>query len=306
MSVSDFVVSMFLHYRVGHQHRNREVFNYYKYPDLSSNCIHASDLPECDPDHIRIVVVSDTHNRHESLDYLPPCDILVHCGDVLMTGRRLSPESQKKIFENFDTWMGSTPSNNRIFVAGNHDHILGHHVSSKEERKRMFRNAEYVENDILHMDEGISIYATPLSMGASGNRAFQSSEFLDHTIEKANRARNHLNEVDILLTHGFGSGISDLIPHNLHLCGHFHKMYGVSVVSVLQEYEGNVWREKRLKAKTSRSSSHTHEDSTTEGIKTGKVIAKQVRICAAICDGDYNLSNPPIVVDYPRSSFIRK
>lgn len=305
MNISDFAVSAFLHYRVGHGHRKRDFVTYYRFPDLQSRCIEGSELPECDPDHIRIVVVADTHNRHANLDFLPPCDILVHCGDILMTGRMLSFDAQKQIMESFDEWMGTTLSKKRIFVAGNHDHILCHHLSSKEERKRLFHNVEYLENDVVQA-EGLTMYATPLSVGASKNRAFQSSEFLTDSVEKANSVQNQMKEVDILLTHGFGSGIAELIPHNLHLCGHFHEMYGVKVISVLEEYECGVWVERILKHRKSSYSASHYDNDPRYGIRTGRVVAKQVRICAPICDGDYVLSNPPIVVDYPRPRASRK
>jgi hypothetical protein len=212
-----------------------------------------------------------------------------------MTGRILTADSQKILFHSFDKWMGKTSSKQKLFVAGNHDHALSRHFATKHERRSMFSNVEYLENDLVRMEGGLTVFGTPVSMGASRNRAFQSTEFLDESVQAAASISDQIGGVDILLTHGFGSGIGNLLNHNIHLCGHFHEMYGVTVQSVVEQYDDNTWRERRI--------IRGHKDSSSAS-RTGKMYAKQVRICASICDGRYNLTNPPIVVDYPRSSII--
>ena len=39
------------------------------------------------PGLVRLVLVSDTHDRHADLGPLPPGDILLHCGDLTKRGR---------------------------------------------------------------------------------------------------------------------------------------------------------------------------------------------------------------------------
>lgn len=52
------------------------------------------------PDHVRIVLISDTHNQLEKVvSRIPEGDILVHCGDFSNNGERVE-------IEKFDQTMG--------------------------------------------------------------------------------------------------------------------------------------------------------------------------------------------------------
>ncbi|MFZ4726386.1 MAG: metallophosphoesterase family protein [Paludibacter sp.] len=62
----------------------------------------------------RIIAISDTHGRHREL-VIPPCDIIIHCGDVCTDGN----EEQLK---DFFVWYSSLPAKYRLFVSGNHDY----------------------------------------------------------------------------------------------------------------------------------------------------------------------------------------
>ena len=62
---------------------------------------------------MRIVCISDTHERHEEIA-VPPGDILIHAGDMTWQGER-------KPIEDFNAWLGTLPHRHKIVVAGNHD-----------------------------------------------------------------------------------------------------------------------------------------------------------------------------------------
>ena len=64
-------------------------------------------------DVIRIVLISDTHNRHRTMQ-MPEGDILIHAGDFTNNGK------EKEIKE-FDTWLASLDYQHKILVPGNHD-----------------------------------------------------------------------------------------------------------------------------------------------------------------------------------------
>ena len=62
---------------------------------------------------LRLVVISDTHNKHRSLK-LPQGDVLIHCGDF--TDKGTSVEVQ-----DFTKWFIDTPFKHKIVIAGNHE-----------------------------------------------------------------------------------------------------------------------------------------------------------------------------------------
>ena len=64
---------------------------------------------------VRIVIVSDTHLRHRDLPALPPCDVLVHCGDVLLQGGDEQPRAgssgdatRRAILADVAEWLGKS------------------------------------------------------------------------------------------------------------------------------------------------------------------------------------------------------
>ena len=62
---------------------------------------------------VRIVLISDTHNKHEKLE-MPEGDVLIHAGDFTNVG------TEQEIRE-FDMWLASLDFQHKILVPGNHD-----------------------------------------------------------------------------------------------------------------------------------------------------------------------------------------
>jgi len=175
----------------------------------------------------RIVLISDTHNRHGEL-VVPDGDILIHAGDFSLTGYR--PE-----IESFNTWLGTLPHRHKIVVAGNHDRGLEENPGSYEP---LISNAVYLLDSSVICD-GYKIYGAPWTLPC-GNWAFMMKQ-----TEIAAKWDLIPPDTDVLVTHGPPMGYGDLLYSSnrtgdwalltaiekvrpaLHVCGHIHEDYGI-------------------------------------------------------------------------------
>ena len=66
---------------------------------------------------MKILQISDTHNRHRQLRNLPEADVIVHCGDFADNG------TEEEVLD-FLNWYIDLPYKYKIFVTGNHDLCL--------------------------------------------------------------------------------------------------------------------------------------------------------------------------------------
>lgn len=66
---------------------------------------------------MRILQISDTHNRHRLLTNLPAADVIVHCGDFADNG------TEDEVVD-FLNWFIDLPYPYKLFVTGNHDLCL--------------------------------------------------------------------------------------------------------------------------------------------------------------------------------------
>lgn len=66
---------------------------------------------------LRIVHISDTHNRHHLLSNLPDADVIVHSGDFTEQG------TEGEVLD-FLNWFIELPYKYKMFVCGNHDLCL--------------------------------------------------------------------------------------------------------------------------------------------------------------------------------------
>jgi len=105
--------------------------------------------------HVRIVCISDTHN-HQPL--LPNGDILIHAGDLTVSG------TQHEI-DNALSWLESQPHPHKFFIAGNHDRFLvdadiHQYISSR------FPSLTYLQESSAHItihDRTLHIYGSPFT-----------------------------------------------------------------------------------------------------------------------------------------------
>lgn len=66
---------------------------------------------------MKILQLSDTHNRHALLTNLPVADVVVHCGDFTDMG------TETEVLD-FLNWFIVLPFRHKIFVTGNHELCL--------------------------------------------------------------------------------------------------------------------------------------------------------------------------------------
>ena len=118
----------------------------------------------------------------------------------------------------FNDWLSSIPSKQRILIGGNHDTIIEKLGQSKTQE--ILSNATYLLNSSILCDQ-ISIWGCPLSEGESGNISFQSNEFKEDVYNKIP------SKIDILLTHGQCADLETKIKHKIHIWGHAHNAYGI-------------------------------------------------------------------------------
>lgn len=129
----------------------------------------------------RILVLSDTHNRHDQLNlHSEGIDILIHCGDAT---NRSTPQE----FAAFAHWFNQLPHKRKVFIPGNHDYMLT--GSNYYLVKQLFNETVDVLCDDLVEIDGISIF------GASDRGC-----------------GNCPADIDILLTHYPAQGILDEVP----------------------------------------------------------------------------------------------
>lgn len=176
---------------------------------------------------IKLVIISDTHNKHEYL-FVPPGDILIHAGDFSNWGDTES-------VERFNFWLGTLPHPHKIVIAGNHDFCF---EREPEKAQALLTNGTYLQDESI-LIEGIRFCGSPWQPWFH-NWAFnlQRGEEI--------RAKWDLipEDTDVLITHGppygFGDqthrgervGCEDLlevvrrIGPRYHIFGHIHEAYG--------------------------------------------------------------------------------
>ena len=169
---------------------------------------------------MRILHLSDTHNKHWSLHDLPAADVIVHSGDAAAAGN-------SKEITDFFVWFSALDYKYKIFVAGNHDDCLH---EAKSIKKYLPANFYYLCNSGIVI-EGLKFWGVPY-----------------FTLDDVNgRCRHFMAQIpadtDILITHRPPYGILDKtnnsygcihllqavlkVTPRYHFFGHVHGAYGV-------------------------------------------------------------------------------
>jgi Icc-related predicted phosphoesterase len=183
---------------------------------------------------LSIVIISDTHNKHEQL-ILTEADVIIHCGDFTSVGKEYE-------IRNFMKWYsGLNLYKYKICCAGNHD-IL--YEKNRQLAKSLIpSNIIYLEDSGIEI-EGIKFYGTPVQK-IFYNWAFNRSE---STLIKHWQAIP--DNTDVLITHSPPYMIGDYVPRTMqhegspslyeevtkrikpkiHCYGHLHSGYGIHVI----------------------------------------------------------------------------
>ena len=183
----------------------------------------------------KIICISDTHGKHEQLNYdLPEGDMIIHAGDISNVGR-IDEINQ------FTQWFSNLPYKYKIFIAGNHDFGFERIRHSNEIGISIPHGVIYLQDEMVEI-EGIKIYGSPWQ-----------PEFYDWAFnlprgEKIAEKWNMIPEnLDILITHGPPHGILDdtiqgmrvgcedlykrvvEVKPKYHIFGHIHYGYGMKI-----------------------------------------------------------------------------
>jgi len=188
---------------------------------------------------MKIVVISDTHNRHRQL-IIPEGDVLIHAGDISNWG------VSKHIID-FNAWLATLPHQYKLVISGNHDTCLqGKRTpSSITWARKLLSNANYLQDEEITID-GIKFYGTPWTPWY-GDWAFTLKKESDRSLKWNKIPKN----TDVLITHGppysFRDNCSppenskerhvgcnalrktiERIKPRLNVFGHVHIGYGIS------------------------------------------------------------------------------
>lgn len=172
-----------------------------------------------------VCFISDTHRRHREIE-IPPCDVLIHCGDFCSFR-----QDDRETIQDVDEWFSEQPAKKVLCVAGNHDFEL-------ENEGFRFEHAELL-TDRLCQVAGLKIYGSPWCPELAGFAFFRE----DRGLKKA--WRQIPASIDILATHTPPWGILDLpssqtrhlgcrhlqaelarVKPRFHVFGHIHASAG--------------------------------------------------------------------------------
>jgi len=219
---------------------------------------------------MKLVIFSDTHNRHEQMKPLPAGDVLIFCGDAQKSGF-----DDEELHE-FNRWLGRQPYEHRIVIAGNHDRIIEH--DGAEQSRKIFTNAVYLQDSGCEID-GVKFWGSPWQPEFN-NWAFN----LPRGKELAEKWALIPDDIDVLITHGPPQGIFDECPAWRPPRRRGKNTENAGCADLMKAVQ-------RVKPKV-HCFGHIHE-----GGGSVRSIDGTVYVNASICTGDYKPTNPPILVE---------
>lgn len=151
---------------------------------------------------MKIVAISDTHNKHKQLDMskYPKDATLVIAGDITSSGKAHE-------IVDFMLWVESLDFKYKILIAGNHDRGIENLPEDFAELMTDFKDIIYLENSSITLD-GVKFYGTP-NTPAFCNWAFnKTAAEMKETWDKVPE------DTDVLISHGPPNGVLDLVVNN--------------------------------------------------------------------------------------------
>lgn len=177
------------------------------------------ELPQQDEGFLRVAIISDTHENHKSV-MVPEADVLLHCGDILLSSTLAKPERSKRVLQDFNSWLGKLPCGEKVVIGGNHDvalELLG------TEATEVLHNATLLQDSSVVLPiAGIKVYGNGWSRGHSHNQSLQSAKpVISDACEGAH----------VVMTHGCNETIEEVVLRKAQPClwasGHYHERHGV-------------------------------------------------------------------------------
>jgi len=195
---------------------------------------------------MKIVLMSDTHEKRPSV---PDGDVLVHAGDLTMSGKL------SYLIEEME-WMKSLPHPHKILIAGNHDWGFQHLMTQGRE-------------DLAHELAAPMIYLRDSSVTIDGVKFYGSPWqpwFYDwaFNLQRGNEIKKKWDLIpentDVLITHGPPKHVLDWVGKDavgceelavtvnriaprIHVFGHIHCAYGHREYGKTKYYNASVVNE---------------------------------------------------------------
>lgn len=167
-----------------------------------------------------IIAISDTHGRHRELT-VPPCDFLIHCGDICTDGDEYQ-------INDFFEWFSTTPATYKLFVSGNHDYPFVFEPTAA--LSLLPPNIIFLE-DRMKTIAGISFYGL-----TSRENLFEIPEVING---KVDFLLTHIPPKSILDNHLGCSYLSEFVKMQqpqFHIFGHVHKSGGKKIIKGATTY----------------------------------------------------------------------
>src|SRR5258708_3180249 len=187
---------------------------------------------------MKLVIISDTHEKHHQIDIPKDGDILIHCGDITMNGSLTALNDFAHCFKD-------QPQKHKIAISGNHDRCFENAYKDRAREILAENNIIYLQDNGIEID-GYKIYGSPWQP-----TFFDWSFNLPRGKALAEKWSQIPNDTNILICHTMPFGILDEVPRSVfdlehvgceelakrimqlkHLklmCGgHLHHSYGVT------------------------------------------------------------------------------
>lgn len=178
-------------------------------------------LPPKPAGSVRIIIVSDTHERHRLVALPNEGDVLLHCGDILMSSSLAAWSRGKRVLNDFNDWLGSLPFPEKVVIGGNHDAAL--QELGGDARRRVSSAYLLQDSSIVLPASGLKVYGHGYSRGHSHNTAWQ---------EPPSVSEEECRNADVVMTHYVTTEIQEaVLAHaapRLWASGHSHGDHGAS------------------------------------------------------------------------------
>lgn len=167
---------------------------------------------------VRLVIISDTHERHRQV-HLPAGDVFLHCGDISMSSSLAVQSRGLRVLQDFNEWLATVPCKEKVVIGGNHDMAL---LRLGAEAQSVISNATILNDTALVLEaSGLKVYGTPFSEGDSHNNAWQVAE---PTVSGA------CDDADIVLSHESAASLQEKVLARCRpavwASGHEHNSHG--------------------------------------------------------------------------------
>lgn len=193
---------------------------------------------------MRILHLSDTHGHHRELTALPQADVVVHSGDITFHG------SYEEVID-FVRWYSELPFGRKLFIAGNHDFVLGGKQGDGMDMRNEI-NALLPEDTHYLCYSGVEIsgyqfYGIPMFRSSVDDKSYE--RFYSSIPQNTDVLVTHQPPLGILdggeykgQPYNYGNAILlekvKSVSPKLHLFGHDHNVFGNMVVDGIRFSNG--------------------------------------------------------------------